>query len=111
MSNYLKTAARVPDLDSATLADGTKVTSDDRNLHSWPNKLAWTTVSTSSDLAAWKETDAAGFASNFDNAFFGVGSFIGDYINVAVVNGKVYAVFTGVNTGKNDSDIFIFITG
>ena len=55
--------------------------------------------------------DAAGFASNFDNAFFGTGAFIGDYINVTVVNGHQYAVFTGVTPGKNDSDIFFFFTG
>jgi len=76
-----------------------------------PNKLARTTISTTSDLASYKEVDAAGFASNFDNAFFGTGSFIGDYINVTVVNGHQYAVFTGVTPGKNDSDIFFFFTG
>lgn len=48
--------------------------------------------------------------SNFDNAFFGRGTFIGDYINMAIAtNGAAYAAWTGVATGRRDSDIQVFV--
>jgi hypothetical protein len=73
------------------------------------NKLARATVSTSTDLVAWKETLIAQFASNLDNAFRD-GAFIGDYNNDLITNdGTIYAVYTGVTPGKLDSDIFIAI--
>jgi hypothetical protein len=74
-----------------------------------PNKLARATVSTTTNLATWKETLIAQFPSNLDNAFRD-GAFIGDYNNDLITNdGTIYAVYTGVTPGKMDSDIFIAI--
>jgi hypothetical protein len=72
------------------------------------NKLADTT------LVQWKlgsgtskSTKVSEFASNFDNAFFGIGAFIGDYNgNVIDAAGYSHPVWTGVTPGKNDSDVY-----
>ncbi len=75
------------------------------------NKLARTTLATSTDGGATFSTqDIQGFASNFDNSFFGVGSFIGDYNNAVFSSGHVYAAFTVVQAGKTDSDVAVFVS-
>jgi hypothetical protein len=75
------------------------------------NKLANTFVARSSNggrtFARRKVSD---FASNFDNAFFDLGSFIGDYNGMAMdSSGRSFPVWTGVRPGKNDSDIFMAV--
>ncbi len=72
------------------------------------NKLAWTTLAQSADGGKhWTATAASGFASNFDDAFFGTGRFIGDYNGLAIDSGGYsHPVWTGVTPGKQDSDIF-----
>jgi hypothetical protein len=72
------------------------------------NKLATTRVATSATGgSSWTEVVVSDFASNFDNAFFGTGSFIGDYTGIAVDGGgSSHAVWAGVTPGKNDSDVF-----
>ena len=85
----------------------------DRRLDS-SNKLARTFLAhdaASTFGSSWTPTqiDIAGFNSNFDNAFFGIGVFIGDYNNVVIgPNGKAYAAFTAVLAGKFDSDVLVF---
>jgi len=75
-----------------------------------PNKFARTSLATSTDLGSTFTTkDIQGFASNFDNAFFGAGNFIGDYNNVVFSSGQVYAAFTVVQSGKTDSDVAVYV--
>ena len=78
-----------------------------------PNdKLAHTFLSRSTDGGTtWSETRVSDFASNFDNAFFGRGDFIGDYNGLAIAgDGTSFPVWTGVKPGKFDSDIFFAVT-
>ena len=75
-----------------------------------PNKLSRTTVGVTTNLATWKEVLVQQFPTNYDDAFFGIGAFIGDYNNVLVTDsGTVYGVWTAVAPGKTDSDIYIAI--
>jgi hypothetical protein len=75
------------------------------------NKLANTSVAQSFDGGrTFKQVKVSNFASNFDNAFFGSGRFIGDYNGMAMdSSGRSFPVWTGVRPGKNDSDIFTTI--
>jgi hypothetical protein len=73
------------------------------------NKLAATSlIQSSNGGASWPKTSTVSdFASNFDDAFFGDGSFIGDYNgNVIDSDGASHPVWTGVTPAKQDSDIF-----
>jgi hypothetical protein len=72
------------------------------------NKLSRTFLARSSDGGAtWIDMEVSTFASNFDNAFFGSGSFIGDYNGLAIdPDGKSYPVWTGVAPLKMDSDVY-----
>ena len=72
------------------------------------NKIARTFLALSRDGGAhFRDFEVSDFGSNFDNAFFGVGSFIGDYNGMAVKpSGEFVPVWTGVRPGKMDSDIF-----
>ncbi len=75
------------------------------------NHLAQTFLARSTDGGiTWTEKVVSNFASNFDNAFFGRGTFIGDYINMAIAtDGAAYAAWAGVAPNRRDSDIFIFV--
>jgi len=69
------------------------------------NKLIDTNLAQRSE-GGWQTRRISAFSSNFDNAFFGLGSFAGDYINAAIDSGGgVHAVWTCVVPGKQDSDI------
>ena len=69
------------------------------------NKLVDTNLARRSE-GGWQTQRISAFSSNFDNAFFGLGSFAGDYINAAIDSGGgVHAVWTCVVPGKQDSDI------
>jgi hypothetical protein len=69
------------------------------------NKLIDTNLARRSE-GGWQTQRVSAFSSNFDNAFFGLGAFAGDYINAAVDgSGGVHAVWTCVAPGKQDSDI------
>lgn len=72
------------------------------------NKLAHTYLARSRDGGrTWTEIRVSDFASNFDNAFFGTGRFIGDYNGLAIdFRGFSFPVWTGVQPRKMDSDIF-----
>jgi hypothetical protein len=75
------------------------------------NKLAHTFLGRSDTSGlTWRDQQVSSFASNFDNAFFGLGSFIGDYNGLAISGrGVSFPVWTGVIPGKMDSDIFMNI--
>jgi len=77
------------------------------------NKVAQTTLATSSNGGAtWTTQVVSDFASNFDNAFFGLGTFIGDYTGNAIDDaGASHPVWTGVIPGKQDSDVFTTTAG
>ena len=69
------------------------------------NKLIDTNLAQRSE-EGWQTRRISAFSSNFDNAFFGTGSFAGDYINAAIDSGgQVLAAWTCVTPGKQDSDI------
>jgi hypothetical protein len=72
------------------------------------NKLASTTLIQSPDGGkTWSKTTVSEFESNFDNAFPGCNCFIGDYnANTIDSNGVSHPVWTGVNPGQLESDIF-----
>jgi hypothetical protein len=72
------------------------------------NKITRTFLAFSDDGGAhFKDFEVSDFGSNFDNAFFGLGSFIGDYNGMAVgPQGSFIPVWTAVRPGKQDSDIF-----
>jgi len=106
--------------DSANFLQGKRangiVTS---TLISRPNHLAEVFLAKSTDGGqSWTESLLSQTPSNLDDAFFGRGVFIGDYINVAVSGGLVYGLWTGVAASvsgnvfkslRTDSDIFIFV--
>ncbi|GAC1299633.1 MAG: hypothetical protein NVSMB15_07640 [Steroidobacteraceae bacterium] len=72
------------------------------------NKLVDVTLARLGHEGEWQASRIAAAPSNFDNAFFGIGAFAGDYIDVAVDDtGTWHAVWTCVAPGKNDSDICI----
>jgi len=75
------------------------------------NKLADTFLARSDDRGQhWSDVRVSPFASNFDEAFFGLGLFIGDYNGLAIApDGTSYPVWTGVRPGKTDSDIFFAV--
>ncbi|HXF70267.1 MAG TPA: sialidase family protein [Thermoflexus sp.] len=75
------------------------------------NKLAHTYLARSSDGGqTWTEVQVSDFPSNFDDAFFGTGRFIGDYNGLAIdFRGFSFPVWTGVRPGKADSDIFFAV--
>ncbi|GBD10331.1 hypothetical protein HRbin22_02599 [Candidatus Thermoflexus japonica] len=77
------------------------------------NKLAHTFLARSTDGGqTWTEIRVSDFASNFDDAFFGTGRFIGDYNGLSIdFRGFSFPVWTGVRPGKTDSDIFFAIVG
>ena len=72
------------------------------------NKLAQTFIARSFNGGlSFQKIRVSDFASNFDNAFFGGGNFIGDYTGIAMDRaGTSYPVWTGVRPGKSDSDVF-----
>ena len=72
------------------------------------NKITRTFLAFSDDGGAhFKDFEVSDFGSNFDNAFFGLGSFIGDYNGMAVgPHGAFIPVWTAVRPGKQDTDIF-----
>lgn len=72
------------------------------------NKLAHTTLAHSHDGGdSWSAQTVSDFASNFDDAFFGTGAFIGDYNGNAIDEGGwMHPVWTGVNPGEVDADVF-----
>jgi hypothetical protein len=70
------------------------------------NKLIEVTLAGSQSGSRRRSQVISKFASNFDDAFFGRGSFAGDYLNVAMdEEGWAHAVWTCVAPGKKDSDI------
>ena len=70
------------------------------------NKLVATSLAKKRNHDDWDTRVISDFSSNFDNAFFGAGTFAGDYINLALDSaGKAHAVWTCVAPGKFDSDI------
>jgi len=77
------------------------------------NKIARTFLALSHDGGAhFRDFEVSRFGSNFDNAFFGGGNFIGDYNGMAVKpSGEFVPVWTGVSPGKMDSDIFFASVG
>ena len=77
------------------------------------NKLTHTFLARSRNGGqTWRDFRVSDFASNFDNAFFGIGVFIGDYNALAIDRkGRSYPVWTGVRPGKMDSDVFFKIVG
>jgi hypothetical protein len=77
------------------------------------NKIARTFLALSHDGGAhFRDFEVSRFGSNFDNAFFGGGNFIGDYNGMAVkLSGEFVPVWTGVSPGKMDSDIFFASAG
>jgi len=77
------------------------------------NKRAHTFLARSWDGGqTWTEIQVSDFPSNFDDAFFGTGRFIGDYNGLAIdFRGFSFPVWTGVQPGKTDSDIFFAIVG
>jgi hypothetical protein len=72
------------------------------------NKLADATlVSSATNGLKWKAKKVSKFSSNFDDAFLGRGSFIGDYNGNTIDSaGNSRPLWTGVVPGKQDSDVF-----